>query len=36
MVVVGAAAPAGIAYDPATGYLYVCDPGNNRIAVFRS
>jgi DNA-binding beta-propeller fold protein YncE len=26
--------PAGLAYDPTTGYLYVADPGNHRIAVF--
>lgn len=26
--------PAGLAYDPQSGYLYVADPGNRRIAVF--
>jgi DNA-binding beta-propeller fold protein YncE len=26
--------PAGLAYDATTGYLYVADPGNHRIAVF--
>ncbi|MCB1216704.1 NHL repeat-containing protein [bacterium] len=28
--------PAGLAYDPATGYLYVSDPGSSTIAVFGS
>ena len=28
--------PTGLALDPATGYLYVCDTGNHRIAVFLS
>ncbi len=28
--------PRGMALDRATGYLYVCDPGNHRIAVFRT
>ncbi len=28
--------PAGMALDRSTGYLYVSDPGNHRIAVFKS
>ena len=28
--------PQGIAYDETTGYLYVSDPGNQRIVVFTS
>jgi tripartite motif-containing protein 71 len=28
--------PAGMVLDRSTGYLYVCDPGNHRIAVFKS
>ena len=28
--------PRGMALDRATGYLYVCDPGNHRIAVFKT
>ena len=30
-VAVGPAAPTGVAYDPASGYLYVADQGNHRI-----
>ena len=32
----GAQGPTGLAYDPATGYLYVSDPSAARIAVFAS
>lgn len=28
--------PRGMALDKTTGYLYVCDPGNHRIAVFKT
>lgn len=28
--------PRGMAIDKTTGYLYVCDPGNHRIAVFKT
>ena len=26
--------PSGVAVDPITNYLYVCDPGNNRVQDF--
>jgi len=32
----GLSGPQGLALDRTTGYLYVCDPTNQRIAVFRS
>jgi DNA-binding beta-propeller fold protein YncE len=31
-----ASGPRGMALDQTTGYLYVCDPGNHRIAVFKT
>jgi DNA-binding beta-propeller fold protein YncE len=31
-----ASGPRGLALDRNTGYLYVCDPGNHRIAVFKT
>ncbi len=36
VVELGAGGPAGLALDPLTGWLYVCDPDNSRILVFAS
>jgi len=31
-----AGSPAGLALDRTTGDLYVCDPGNHRVAAFKT